>query len=373
MNNKETNLKTLYRNMKICHIVWGMSIGGTENMLIDIINKQIKEIDVILIVINNGYDKELLSRLDCRVILFLINRTPPKKEFLALIRLNYILLLHKTQIIHCHTPSLLGMILIRPLLSAKICITVHDTNIVYPQLYRYDKIFSISPSVNNDILLRNNLRSETIINGIDFDSVAKKTNITINTKSISIIQVSRLDHEKKGQELLLNALHKVVYKHKKPNIKVTFIGDGPSKDYLVNLAQSLKVYSYCKFLGSQNRDFVYATLKDYDLLVQPSYFEGFGLTVTEGIAAMLPVLVSDIEGPADIIQHGKYGYMFKKGDSESLAFKILQVMEDSKKPDFTNKMKINYEYAKRCFDVSNTAKSYIREYNKMFILTGKNV
>jgi len=350
---------------RICHIVWGMSIGGTENMLVDIINKQIEETAITLVVVDSGYNTDLLSRLDSRVKVFLLNRKLGEKDLLVITKLNFILLFCRAQVIHCHTPSLLGMILVRPLFASKVCVTVHDTNIVFPQLSRYDKIFSISQSVCTDILNRNNLDSCVVGNGIDFDSVDQKTNLASKRGEMSIIQVSRLDHEKKGQALLLNALHEIVFKYNFPDIKVTFIGDGPSKDYLVHLAQKLEVFSHCEFLGAKNRDFVYATLKDYDLLVQPSYYEGFGLTIIEGIAAMVPVLVSDIEGPADIIQQGEYGYMFKKGDSVELALKILQVMEDKKKPGFKDKMEINYKYAKEHFDVSNTAKSYLHEYSQM--------
>ena len=41
--------------------------------------------------------------------------------------------------------------------------------------------------------------------------------------------------------------------------------------------------------------------------------------MAEALAAQVPVLVSDIEGPMEIIGHGEYGMSFRSGDSEDLA------------------------------------------------------
>ena len=54
------------------------------------------------------------------------------------------------------------------------------------------------------------------------------------------------------------------------------------------------------FLVKQTQDYVAAHLTDYDLFVQPSRWEGFGLTVAEAMAAGVPVLVSEGQGPAEV-------------------------------------------------------------------------
>ena len=54
----------------------------------------------------------------------------------------------------------------------------------------------------------------------------------------------------------------------------------------------LNLEKHVRFLGNQSREYVYSHLKDYDLFVQPSRFEGFGLTVAEAMAACVPVLVT---------------------------------------------------------------------------------
>ena len=100
-------------------------------------------------------------------------------------------------------------------------------------------------------------------------------------------------------------------------------------------------------------------LKDYDLLVQPSIYEGFGLTVAEAMAAQLPVLVSDIEGPMEIIDQGKYGLFFKANDQESLANALSGILERGFDEHLVEDA---MHYVKSKYDVSVTAEKYVNQY-----------
>ena len=59
--------------------------------------------------------------------------------------------------------------------------------------------------------------------------------------------------------------------------------------YNIGLVQEYNLNSYISFLGSKDTHYIEQHLKDYDLLVQPSRIEGFGLTVAEAMAAKVPV------------------------------------------------------------------------------------
>ena len=56
-----------------------------------------------------------------------------------------------------------------------------------------------------------------------------------------------------------------------------------------------------------------------DVLVLPSYREGFGMVVAEAEAMGVPVIVTDIPGPTDAIIPGETGLLVKKADVDSLA------------------------------------------------------
>lgn len=128
-------------------------------------------------------------------------------------------------------------------------------------------------------------------------------------------------HEKKGQHILIKAVNKLI-KQGYNQIRLDIIGDGDSHKYLKTLVKELDITEYVRFLGSKNQSYIYEHLCDYDLFVQPSIYEGFGLTVTEAMAAKVPVLVSENQGPIEIIDYGRLGYSFKNQDIDDCAAKI---------------------------------------------------
>lgn len=107
----------------------------------------------------------------------------------------------------------------------------------------------------------------------------------------------------KGQDILIEAIF-ILHQKGFKNISVDFIGDGESKDFLKELVKSKQLENQIHFLGSKEQSYIFSHLKEYDLFVQPSRKEGFGLTVTEAMVAKIPVLVSDQEGPMEIIKMG---------------------------------------------------------------------
>jgi glycosyltransferase involved in cell wall biosynthesis len=115
-------------------------------------------------------------------------------------------------------------------------------------------------------------------------------------------------------------------------------------------------------MGNKTREFIYKELKNYHLLVQPSLFEGFGLTVVEGIASKIPVLVSNIDGPMEIIENGKYGFYFKSGDAYSCADKIYDIIINYHTDRINCKINESFNYAKVNFNIQETAINYINNY-----------
>jgi glycosyltransferase involved in cell wall biosynthesis len=47
-----------------------------------------------------------------------------------------------------------------------------------------------------------------------------------------------------------------------------------------------------------------------DVLVVPSRYEPFGMVILEGMAHGLPIVASDVGGPAEILDHGRTGLLF---------------------------------------------------------------
>lgn len=61
------------------------------------------------------------------------------------------------------------------------------------------------------------------------------------------------------------------------------------------------------------------------MLVTPRWTEPFGLTVIEALACGTPVIAYDRGGPADIVEHGKSGFLAPAGDTRALAAAVRRV------------------------------------------------
>lgn len=133
----------------------------------------------------------------------------------------------------------------------------------------------------------------------------------------------------------------------------------------MSVTGKLNLTTYVSFLGLRDREYIYSHLKDYDLLVQPSLFEGFGLTIIEAMAAGIEVLVSDIDGPLEIIEKIGHGQKFKSGNADDCALKIYEIYSKSNIMDSHIQLELQREACKKLFDIEITAKNYLDEYKNL--------
>lgn len=313
--------------MKITHCIYSFNTGGAETMLVDIMNEQVKEHIVQLVVLNNSYSSALLSTIDKRVEVICLDRSPGSRNPWPLVRLNYLLRREKPDAIHLHSSTLSSFIFGQ---KNKLFYTCHAMGIQFSPAH-FRKIFAISEAVAEDLKRRLAIKNVVVVpNGICCDKV-KRRNAASKTPSspFRLVNVARLDHEKKGQDILIKAVAQLKEEGVN-NITVDFIGEGASLSFLQELATSLGVHHQIRFLGLKDRQYIYEHLADYDLMCHPSRYEGFGLTVAEGMAAGLPVLVSNNDGPYEIIAQGRYGYAFEQGSVEDCAKSLRNLLKDHK-------------------------------------------
>ena len=101
-------------------------------------------------------------------------------------------------------------------------------------------------------------------------------------------------------------------------------------------------------------------MADYDLLVQPSRWEGFGLTVAEAMAAKVLVSVSEGQGPAEVTCGYFYGWIFENGNANDLAAKIKYIYDNY--DEAMDKANSALNYVQNTYDVSVTARKYLDLY-----------
>jgi glycosyltransferase involved in cell wall biosynthesis len=347
--------------MKITHIIYSFNTGGAETMLVDIINEQVLKIDVNLVIINDSYNKELVQQIDNKIKVYFINRKEGSRNPFSVIKLNALLYYLNADILHCHNHNIIPLLL--SIFRRKAVLTLHCMGIPTLYLNKYIKLFAISKAVKSDILERSNIISEVIYNGIHNDIIQVREKQTF-VRIFKIVQIGRLDHAIKGQHLVIEAIHTLKTQGLN-NIQFDLIGTGNSELFLNELVIKYELEKQINFLGLRDRNYIYSHLKNYDLLIQPSLFEGFGLTIIEAMAAKIQVLVSDIDGPIEIIQNGKYGNFFQKGNAKQLAESIKNIIQSTNYDEQVRKLENAYEYAKQNFDVSIMSQKYIKDYKRI--------
>ncbi len=135
--------------------------------------------------------------------------------------------------------------------------------------------------------------------------------------------VGRLSPEK-GHLHLLRALPAIAAAF--PGAGCVLAGDGRARPELEAEARRLGLGGRVVFLGHR-RD-VSRVLAALDLFVQPSVYEGFGLSLLEAMAAGLPVVASRVGGIPEVVDDGESGVLVPPGDAGALAASVIDLLRD---------------------------------------------
>ncbi len=177
---------------------------------------------------------------------------------------------------------------------------------------RTKAVMCVSANVRNGLL-----RAYPGVNAVDMTNFSHLKVNPVKTaprKPPVIGALGRL-HEIKGYDVLLRAAAKL--RDRGVDFRLKLAGDGPEMGALQQLTESLGLRDRVEFTGwvANPGDF----LKTIDLFVVPSRYESFGLVVIEAMAAGVPVITSDIEGPCEILKGGVLGTLFRSEDDSDLA------------------------------------------------------
>jgi glycosyltransferase involved in cell wall biosynthesis len=113
------------------------------------------------------------------------------------------------------------------------------------------------------------------------------------------------------------------------NVRLLIAGEGPSRKEFEVEAQNLGVQSRVAFLGPLAREAVAGLLRQVDLMVLNSTYEGLPHVVLEAFAAGTPVLATRVGGVPEVVEHGVSGWLAPAGDETELARAIRALLGDS--------------------------------------------
>ena len=322
--------------------------------------------EVIMISADGEEIKDVLENEKCKHIIFSFTRKiTPLQDLKTTYQLYKFLKNEKPQIVHTHTPKagIVGMLAAKvagvpnrlhtvaglPLLEVS-GIKRKVLNFVEKLTYKCaTKVYPNSYGLKNIILEHKFTKKEKLkvvgngsSNGIDtsyfnpklFSKQEKQTlknKLNIQKDDFIFIFVGRIVGDKGINELVSAFMRLDNTKSKSQNLKLLLVG--PFEDELDPLEeQTKKIINSNKqivFLGYQNDVRPYFAIAD--VLVFPSYREGFPNVVMQAGAMGLPSIVTNINGCNEIIIEGENGWIIPVKSSTAIekTMELCIVKEDS--------------------------------------------
>ncbi len=124
-----------------------------------------------------------------------------------------------------------------------------------------------------------------------------------------------------GIDVLAKAFIKVAQKN--PNVNLILLGGGSQGAKIRQILMNGGVMDRVHFGGQVGQRDLPRWYHMGDIYISPSHVDGSSVSLLEALACGIPCLVSDIAGNREWIEEGVNGWLFRDGDVDDLAEKIL--------------------------------------------------
>lgn len=160
-----------------------------------------------------------------------------------------------------------------------------------------------------------------------FDASMIRRQLGIGMDEILIGNVAALDNEQKGQEYLIKAMPEIIKIY--PKAKLLLVGEGPSKTFIVQLADSLNITDKVILTGFR-RD-IPEIMNALDIYVSPSSCEALSISILEAMASKKPVVATHVGDTPALVIENETGYMVPPKDANSIASVVISMLANREK------------------------------------------
>jgi len=177
---------------------------------------------------------------------------------------------------------------------------------------------------------------KAILNGVQIidEELDGESPLKLDDKKFYVCFSGSLELERKGMDLLLEALKYLVFDYGLNKTCLVLIGTGQDESKIRDWVQSHGLMNHVIFAGEQVNP--YPVMKKCDVFVLPSRREGLGNSLLEAMALGICCIATDCNsGPGEIIENGQNGILVETGKSRVLADAIARVGND---PDLRNRL-----------------------------------
>lgn len=332
--------------IKILHVTFNMGIGGTEQVIRQIIENSDSEKFAHEILCIDGEVGSLGRALAEKGIYVECTQRQAGTDFKLMRFMRRLIKQRKINVMHCHqyTPYFYG-VLSALLTGARVIFTEHGR--FYPDRHNFkrkfinpllviatDKITAISRSTADALAEYEYMprdKIQVIYNGIKeievnagaHDELLRDLKLSTDYRYVGT--VSRLEPIK-NQTMMIKAFFEV--RKKISGVRMILIGDGAKMQELKELAGKLGMQEEVIFTGFIDNPQKY--IKLFDVFLLSSFSEGTSMTILEAMSLGRPCVVTDVGGNPEIVINKKTGSVVPSDDLSQFSEKIIELLVDNK-------------------------------------------
>lgn len=187
----------------------------------------------------------------------------------------------------------------------------------------YDRVLAVSPELSHVIRHHYGTEAEYVPNIVADEfithGVAKSKSALFRFCAVGrLVKLKNFNNLIQAVRILLNLGIKC---------ELTIIGSGPEYSSLSQLITSLSLENHVVLAGECDRPELIEKVSESHVLVLPSERETFGVVLIEAMALGIPVIASNVGGPASIVNDSN-GILINPGDVDELAAAMRRMIEN---------------------------------------------
>jgi len=195
-----------------------------------------------------------------------------------------------------------------------------------PGLEKITARIAVSPAARRVVMEHLGADAILVPNGVSVARFAGARPLSGRNPADTIVFLGRIDEDRKGLAVLLDALPALVAAV--PAVRLLVAGPGNTEQVRALIPAPLQ--SRVELLGlvsEADKAGVYASGAVY--CAPNTHGESFGVVLIEAMAAGTPVVASDLEAFRRVLQDGRAGVLFPVGDSAALAAELAALLRDA--------------------------------------------
>jgi len=175
------------------------------------------------------------------------------------------------------------------------------------------KCFKIVANSKSLVVNRYKRKFKVVYNAVDMD-IFFPMNIRKKSDTLRAIYVGRITEEK-GIMYLLKAISMV------KGVSLSIVGEGHDFD-------KIKDFNF-KYYGTLSHPELAKVLNEHDVLVFPSFMEGFPNAVIEAMACGLSVIASNVGGIPEMVIHGHNGFLVPRKNYSKIVYYLNKLKDEN--------------------------------------------